>query len=115
MCFETEDIYGRETSNKSQVGRKRNTSRYEKEIVRHNAVRLSVCLYRLQIYIEVKTNENKSRKRDTPIAVAKSPWRLGFVRRRHIRVFVGTQNGTCCTLCHPSGSQNFEMALGDFW
>jgi hypothetical protein len=52
----------------------------KKEIVRHNAARLSVCLYRLQICIAVKINENMSRTRDALIAVAKSPWRLGFIR-----------------------------------
>jgi hypothetical protein len=49
--FAREDIYARETSNKSRVERKRNTSRYEKELCGRMQ---AVCLYRLQIYIEVK-------------------------------------------------------------
>jgi hypothetical protein len=77
--------------------------------MRQNAVRLSV-FYRLQIYIQVKINENKSREIDALIPVAKLLWRLGFGRWRYI--LVGSQNGTCFTLCHPSGAQNFEVALG---
>jgi chaperonin GroEL (HSP60 family) len=52
----------------------------KKKLCGINAVRPSVCLYRLQIYIEVKMNENKSRTKDALTAVAKSPRRLGFVR-----------------------------------
>ena len=57
-CFATEDIYGRETSNKSQVGRKQNISRYGGGGRNYTAeCGPSVCLYRLQIYTEVKMNK----------------------------------------------------------